>query len=186
MKTPMLTFTEDELLALLHTTHRTAMIGADGSLIRADGIDMDEMFRVQLRNNYASLLASGNIDLLPVTDETDTLAPLLQIDSGTCIATLTLPASVISPVEILLSGWDIPLSKFVVPESPEAMLQKSVYTRAGSVNPVGVLYPDRLLLYTAPQADSKLLLARMVARQPVGTYVFPEAALPFMLRDVKF
>lgn len=181
MKTKLLTFSEDQLLELLLTHRGTAAQLPNGTLLRADGIVNDSLYRMRLRSAYARILASNNLDLLPVSDVAESLNSNLYINHDTLVASINLPDTILLPVEIKLTSWDTPISTFFEPSHPIARLQKSPFSRAHASRPVAVIHRKSLMLYSAKSADDSIESAFMVVRPPENFYVFPEAALPLML-----
>lgn len=181
MKTKLLTFSEDQLLELFLTHRGTASQLTDGTLLRADGIISDDYYRLRLRCAYAKLLASGNPDLLPITDIAESLNASLVINPDTLIASIELPEAVMMPVEICLSSWDTPVTIFYESQHPIAALQKNRFSQAGPAHPVAVINRNKLLLYSAKSATDTISTAQMVVRPPENFYTFPEAALPVIL-----
>lgn len=181
MTTKLLSFSEDQLLALYLTHRGKASELPGGTLVRADGIISDNYYRLRLRKAYARLLASGNPDLLPVTEIAESLNSSLTIDPGTLVATVELPESVLMPIEISLASWDTPISVFYSPEHPIAQLQKNPFSRMKRNISVGVLHRRELKLYSAKSVTDSIKSAYMVVRPPENFYTFAEAALPLML-----
>lgn len=174
MRHTFITFTEAEMLAYwrLHLNLDPSRHGSD--ITRADGIDLDAQLTQRIRQWYATLLATSPVESLPQADITAQLAVRVNSDRS---VEIPFPANLISPVAVKLRSWAVPVTEFVTPDTPTALQQRSAYLRGGSVAPVAVMYPDRLVLYSAASATDRVESFIAAVRPPAGTYIVDEAML---------
>lgn len=178
MKNYMMNLTEEEMLELWKTRLRLLPARRDCTIERDDGIDIDSVLMLDIREWYARLLVGGNAGWLPVEDlsheaecETD--------DEG--VVMVQLPPGCVRPVEWKLAGWKNSVVQFHAPGSYKAMCQRNIYLRGDAVSPVAVLHDDCLVLYSVePGTVVVVEQARCVVRPADGSFCFHEAALSTM------
>lgn len=175
MDSMFLNLTESEMINLWKTVMHLEQVRRDCVIERDDGIDIDELLRIHLRQWYAHLLLTAPLCQVPIDDVKSEVT--LSTD-GQGVVTATLPERAVRPVEFKLQEWTRSVTRFLEPSSPEARLQSSPYTRGGICQPAAVaISPGRLLLMSAPSLAPQLELASCVARPADGSYRLSQAAL---------
>lgn len=164
-----------EMLDLWKTVMRLTPVRRECTIERDDGIDLDALLTLHIRQWYAHLLATAPPLWLPVDDLKDHIT--LTARAGGVVEA-ALPPRCVRPVEWRLSNWSHSVSHFLDPASPQAQAQYSEWTRGGSQQPAIVDHGRHLTLYsglagTTPQLE----MARCVTRPEQGAYVFHQAAL---------
>lgn len=171
----IMTLTADEMLELWKTRLRLLPARRDCSIERDDGVDIDSVLMLDIREWYARLLAGGEVGWLPVEDLCGEV--MCSVDDEGVVAAM-LPATCVRPVEWRLKGWKCGVTQFYLPGSYTAMCQRNIYMRGDCDAPVAVLHDDHLELYSIdPGAVAVVERARCVVRPADGTYRFGEAAL---------
>ena len=174
----MINLDEGEMLELWKKRLRLLPVRRDCSIERDDGIDVDEVLLLDIREWYAQLLATGKVAWLPVDDLHSEVSCDVD-DEG--VVTAMLPPSCVRPVEWRLKGWECSVVQFFQPGSLKAMCQRNVYLRGDVCSPVAVLHDDRLMLYSVePGEAAEVVKARCVVRPADGSYRFSEAAMSTM------
>lgn len=177
----MLSLTERQMLELWKSRIPIAPTLSDCTLERYDGVEVDTFLIQRIREWYAEMLATGVPQFLPHADVVDKLGVTVSDDK---VVEVILPESVVRPVEIKMQSWRAPLTTFLEPDDYPALLQAYDHTRSRRRRPVAVQYSDRLLLYSAGSTDDVLERAVCVIRPPEGTYMFDEALLALMPREL--
>ena len=172
----MLKLTENEMLELWKTRMQRLPARRDCVIEREDGIDIDAVLLLDIREWYAGLLTTGRVDWLPVDDFRSEVRCEVD-DEG--VVTAALPAACVRPVEWRLSGWERSVTRFYRPDSYEALCQRNIYMRGDAVMPVAVLHDDRLVLFSLDPgtASGEGAPARCVAFWGDGAFRFRGAAL---------
>ena len=172
-----------EMLNLWKTILRLEPVRRDCTVERDDGIDIDALLQLHIRQWYAHLLNTAPVEWLPVEDVKAQVT--LTLESGGKVSA-TVPAQCVRPVEWQLTAWQRPVTRFLAPDSHEAQVALDPYTGAGPCLPAAIDYGNRLLLLSIP-ADSQpalatatqpaLATARCVVRPADGTFSFHPDAL---------
>ncbi|MBO4870726.1 MAG: hypothetical protein J5565_01930 [Muribaculaceae bacterium] len=175
-----LNLTETEMLALWKRVMHIEPVRRECAVERDDGINLDDFLLIHLRQWYAHLLLTAPIEWLPVEDlKTD--VPLSSTDTG--VATAMLPTRCVRPVEWRLAGWPHSVTRFLAPDDPAALAQRSEWIRSGVNNPAIIAHDDRLTLYgITPGTAPVLLTARCVATPEDGRYILHHDALSALPR----
>lgn len=175
MENAFITLNEQEMLDLWKTIMHLQQVRRDCVIERSDGIDIDQLLLIHIRQWYAHLLLTAPLEQVPVADVRDEVF-LATDEQG--IVTATLPERAVRPVEWRLQEWHRSVTQFLTPSSPQARLQASPYTRGGTWQPAIIQpEPSRLLLFSAPSLKPQLQLARCVARPADGSFSFHPSAL---------
>ena len=170
-----LNLSEQEMLALWRRVMHLDITRRECSVERDDGIDVDGLLLIHLRQWYAHLLQSAPLEWLPV-DDVKTQVVLEASPEG--VVTAVLPAQAVRPVEWQLAGWDHSVTEFEDHTSGIARRQRNRWTRGGPSSPVAVKAWNKLWLYSLPPGVSPVLLtARCVVKPDDGRYIFHQAAL---------
>ena len=147
---------------------------------RDDGIDLDDLLRIHLRQWYAHLLRTAPVAWLPV-EEMRAEVSVSADNEG--VVTVLLPARCVRPVEWQLAGWERSVTAFALAGDPAAVKEQSPWTRSGQCRPAAVVYDNRLLLYSLPEGVSPVItMARCVAAPAQGRYVMHHDALATLPR----
>lgn len=174
----MMTLSEAEMLELWKTRLRLLPVRRDCVIERDDGIDIDAVLLLDIREWYARLLAGGNVDWLPVEDLCDDVSAEVDVEG---VVTAMLPPGCVRPVEWMLEGWERSVVEFYRAGSYKAMCQNNIYLRGDETCPVAVLHDNCVKLYSiTPGDDVTVSMARCVVRPSDGSYRFDEAALSTM------
>lgn len=167
---------ENEMLNLWKTVMHLQPVHRDCTIERTDGIDVDELLLLHIRQWYATLLQSASTCVVPVLDVKSALTDVTVASNG--VVTVAVPPQCVRPVEWKLSAWDKSVTLFLQPGAPEAAYLHSEWTRPGACDPAAVDYGDRILLFTLPEGTQPTFdMARCVVRPADGTYSFHRSAL---------
>lgn len=166
---------EGEMLNLWKTIMHLQPVRRDCAIERDDGIDVDALLLVKIRQWYANLLLSAPEGVVPVEDVKDQLS-LMMADNG--VVTAIVPPECVRPVEWKLSAWKKSVTLFLQPDVPEAAYLHNEWTRPGVCEPAAVDYGNRILLFSLPEGELPIFdMARCVVRPADGTYAFHASAL---------
>ena len=170
----LLNLSESEMLSLWRRVMKLDPVRRECIVERDDGIDIDALLLIHLRQWYASLLRTAPMAWLPVDDVSAEVA--LTADGG--VVTALLPERCVRPVEWQLAGWTCSVTTFHAPDSDIAAAQLNPWTRGGVCQPVAVAHDNRLLLYAIPDGTTPVLtMARCVAAPGNGRYALHHDAL---------
>lgn len=168
--------TENEMLNLWKTVMHLQPVRRECTIERTDGIDVDELLLVHIRQWYAALLQSAPLHMVPVADVKRHLTDVAVAAGG--VVAVGVPPQCVRPVEWKLSGWQKSVTLFLEPSALEAAYVHSEWTRPGVCDPAAVDYGDHILLFSLPDgAQPQFDVARCVVRPTDGTYTFHSAAL---------
>lgn len=171
----LLNLSEEEMVSLWRRVMHLDPVRRECTVERDDGIDVDGLLRLHLRQWYAQLLRTAPLAWLPVEDLRTQVTLTASTDG---VVTATLPVRCVRPVEWQLAGWQNSVTEFATPDSPMARRQHSPWTRSGTERPAAVLHGHRLLLYSLPPGVTPVLaLARCVAAPSNGHYALRHDAL---------
>ena len=165
----------DEMLAQWKLRRGFAPLRTDCEISRSDGIDLDAVLRLEMRDWYLNLLLSAPIEMLATTNIANEIA-LLPALNGEAI--VVLPENCRRIVEFQLEGWEMPARIIADVNSPEALSQQNPYSRGSSVLPVVVKRGNRLFVYSLPQNKPYKITRAIAIMEPHdGSYEMDEAAL---------
>lgn len=148
---------------------------ADCVISRADGIDLDALHRLEMRDWYLNLLNTAPVEMLALTDITSEIAVIPTENDG--VGTVLLPESCHRLVEFQLNGWCRPATIIDDPDCYEAQMQINPYSRGGNSQPIVVKRGNRLHLYSLPSGTPSILRAIAVVEPSDGTFEMDESAL---------
>lgn len=164
----MLDLSENEMLNMWKTLLHLDTARHDCTLEREDGIDLDSLLTMHLRQWYAELLATATAELLPTDDVAAEVTLTADVNGA---VTAMVPAQCVRPVEWQLRNWQHSVTQFLQPDSPEAKPQHNQWTCGKSHNPAAIDYGNRLLLLSCePGEKPELVMARCVVRPADGHY----------------
>lgn len=165
----------EEMLAQWKLRRGFAPLRSDCEISRNDGVDLDAIFRLEMRDWYIELLRTAPIEMLATTNISNEIA-LLPADNGE--ATVILPENCRRVVEFQLEGWETPAHIVTDVDSREATLQQNPFSKGSDVNPMVVKRENRLFVYSVPQNHQAKIIRAIVVLEPTdGSYEMDEAAL---------
>lgn len=171
----LLTYTSTEILNLWKTLMHLQPVRRDCTVERDDGIDLDSLLEIHIKQWYAQLLETAPATWLPIEDVKADCT--VSIDDN-LVVTANLPAQCVRPVEWKLKGWEHSVTHFLQPDTPEAKVQQCKWTRGRSHCPAVVDMGNTLLLFSGePSRIPSLEISRCVVRPANGTYCFHAAAI---------
>lgn len=150
----------------------------DCEITRTDGIDLDALLRLEMRNWYLNLLKTAPIDMLAITNIANDIA-IVKNDDNT--GTILLPESCRRLVEFQLKGWKRPAKIIEDTNCHDALLQDNPYSRGGCEQPVVIKRGNRLHIYSLPDDNPQILRAMAVMEPTDGSYEMDESALATIL-----
>ncbi|MCM1517134.1 MAG: hypothetical protein NC117_00635 [Pseudoflavonifractor sp.] len=170
-----LTLSSTEMLDIWRMRRALLPLREDCVVERSDGIDVDMLLRHELRQWYVTLLDTAPFDMLVLTDIASDVAPMPCDDGSVAV---TLPQRCRRVAEVSLDGWTRP-ALMAAPGSPLALRQTNPYSRGRIDAPVAVVYPGRIILYSAPAGSVRPRLDRLlcVVEPDEGFYQLDERAL---------
>ncbi|MCC8038257.1 MAG: hypothetical protein LIP02_09030 [Bacteroidales bacterium] len=170
----VITISQTEMLALWRQLRYNEPIRNDAAVTRVDGVDRDRFHRVEMRNWYLNLLATGDLRYLKISDIASQVA-VTSMGDGT--GRVLLPERCVRPLWVMLEGWNR-AARVVEPQSLEAEMQLNDYSRGGAVDPVAVHYPGHLRLYSLVDGViPKISTLRCIIEPDDGVFELDESAL---------
>lgn len=182
------TFTLDQLVALVR---RWALIDGDrtdASVLRTDGIDIDELLKFWIRRWYADVLANAPVNLLPAT----------QVDAQTktsmrtpWMARIVLPDNFCRLASFRLASWQMP-AEILSLDNPAHLYrwrrQASVYARATPNAPLVFVDPIEKALFVSPVAQNDKIESCTVVLDPGpdGPFAFSPSLFNSLSSYVKY
>lgn len=161
-----------EMLSVWRLRQQLEPLRSDCVVSRIDGSDSDALMIQHIDDWYETLLDTAPAEMLVLTDISTQVA---MNNLGEAMATVILPERCRRVVEVMADDWEQP-AVIVPADSPLALLQGNVYSRAGKSRPVAVVDRRVLRLYGV---DSKSRLSRLlcVMQPDEGFYEFNKRAL---------
>lgn len=163
----------DEMLQQWRMRRALEPLRSDCVVQRADGIDLDPLLRMEMRDWYLKLLDTASLELLAPEDIAGDVALVVNADGS---AVVTLPERCRRVVEVRLEEWERP-ARIETPDSRRARCQQSCYCRGGAEEPVAIAEVGRLRLYSVLSAQPKIASLLCIAEPEEGYYEFDERAL---------
>ena len=170
----MLSYTEDEMLQLVKRLKFLVPERRECEIEREDGVDIDLNMRMWIKDWYANLLRTADADLLPVEDLKSECSAVADSQG---VVTVEMPWKAVRPMEVRLEGWERSVTEFFAPDSTEARLQESEWTRGGSENPAAVAGDKELKLYSAAAGATPVVAKLRCVVWDNVHYVFPSSLL---------
>lgn len=165
----------DEMLAQWKLRRGFAPLRVDCMITRSDGVDLDELLRLEMRDWYLNLLSTAQVEMLATTNIADDIAIVPMSDGE---ATVMLPQNCRRIVEFQLEGWERPAIILTDASSREAFMQQNPFARGNSVQPIALKHGNRLFLYTVPQNQQPKITRAIAVMEPTdGSYEMDETAL---------
>lgn len=175
-----ITLTPDEML--LHWRLYRAMepLRADCEAERLDGLDTDEILRIQMRAWYLDLLDFGDpAHLAPV--DVASRSVITPQDGGSAV--ITLPPDCRRLIDLKIEGWERP-ARLTTPGTQLALEQLNPYTRGNCHVPVAVVDRFRCRIYPHPAPDAKIERALAAVAPADGSYSFNDSALALITPQI--
>lgn len=170
----------EEMLGVWKLKRYFEPLRSDCEITRTDGVDLERLQMMEMREWYLNLLDNGNLSLVEVSDIARDVA-LKHQDDGS--ATIMLPAECRKVVEVKLEGWNR-AAIIVNPASPIAALQLSPYSRGRAEEPVAVAHQGYLHIYTPASTASRIASLKCVLEPAGGFYRLDERALAYIPADI--
>ncbi len=171
----IITLTHSEMLAQWKLRRVLEPLRDDCAAVRRDGIDLDRLLALEMRDWYLQLLDTAPAELTGVTDIAADVDVVMQPDGSGVVA---LPEGCRRVVAVTMKGWRRGATVVTDPDSPLAMLQTCRHSRGGTVMPVAVVDGSVLRLYTPPDGDAaEITELKCVMEPPEGVYRMDERAL---------
>lgn len=165
----------DEMLAQWKLRRGFAPLRTDCEITRSDGIDLDALLRLEMRDWYLNLLDTAPMELLAPENIAGDIALMPQADNS---ATVILPENCRRLVGFKLKEWKRSAKIITDPYSHEAQMQSNPYCRGGCENPIVVLHGNRLYVYSLSPLTSHVIDFATAIMEPTdGGYLMDEAAL---------
>jgi len=182
------TFTLDQLVKMVR---RWALIDGDrmdASILRSDGIDIDELLKSWIRRWYADSLANAPANMLPAT-QIDTQATSSM--KTPWMAKFTLPDNFCRLVSFRMDSWQMP-PEILSMDNPAHLRrwrrQASIYARATKNAPLVFVDPLAKVLYVSPvaQNDRVAKCTAILDPGPDGPFTFNQSLLNSLSSYVKY
>lgn len=170
-----ITLTTDEMLVQWKLHRGFAPLRADCVIERTDGVDLDAILRLEMRDWYLNLLDNAPIEMLAPTDIKNSIAIMKQSDGS---GVVTLPENCRRVVEFQLKGWRQPAKIITNMNSHEAMLQTNKYSRAKCQSPIVIKHHNKLFIYSLPNDTNPTIEQALAIMEPAdGSYILDERGL---------
>lgn len=174
----MMTLSQKQMLAQWKMRHYLEPLREDCSEVRDDGVNIDYLVALEMRDWYLNLLDTAPLRMVSVTDIIQEVAVDNRPDNGAVV--INLPEACRRVVSIWLSG----IAQEIIPITDlsdyRVILQQSEYSRGGKCIPVAVLSDAGLLTIYGYDSDGnppeiEHLYAVMCPED--GVYILDESAL---------
>lgn len=175
-----ITLSSTEMLAQWKLCWGFEPLREDCEITRSDGIDLDTLLRLEMRNWYLNLLKTAPIDMLAVKNIANDIAIVVNDDNSGIVQ---LPETCRRLVEFQLKGWKQPAKIIDDANCRDALLQSNIFSRGGCEQPVVIKRNNRLHIYSLPDDNPSILRAMAVMEPTNGTYEMDESALSTMLNS---
>lgn len=175
-----ITLSSTEMLAQWKLCRGFEPLREDCEITRSDGIDLDALLRLEMRNWYLNLLKTAPIDMLAIKNIANDIAIVVNDDNSGFVL---LPETCRRLVEFQLKGWKRPAKIIDDPNCRDALLQDNIYSRGGCEQPVVIKQNNCLHIYSLPDNNPSILRAMAVMEPTDGTYEMDESALSTMLNS---
>lgn len=174
----MMNLTEQDMLELWKMRLGLTQSRRDCVIEREDGEDFDAKLLMDIRQWYASLLASAVTDWLPVEDVSDKL-DVKTSDDG--VVTVVLPDNCVRPVAFHVRGWKCDAAQFHVSGTIVAKQQDVEWLKGDSSRPIAVVDDTVISLYSVKSGEKAVVDKALCVVKPTdGSYIFSEEALQTM------
>lgn len=163
----------EEMLRIWKLRRYHEPLRADCEVTRTDGLDLDRLQTMELREWYLKLLDTAEPELLEVKDIAKDVALKRRPDGS---ATIMLPEECRRVIEVSLEGWRQP-ARLTTQGSALAQLQQSEFSRGGTMEPVAVVHSGYIHLYSPPSGTAVIGTLKCISEPLNGEYVMDELLL---------
>lgn len=163
----------EEMLRVWKLRRYHEPLRADCEVTRADGLDLERLQMMEMKEWYLKQLDTADTRLLEVSDIAKDVALKRRPDGS---ATITLPEECRRVVEVSLDGWLQP-TRLATPGSRLALLQQSEFSRGGVTEPVAVMHTGYIHLYSPPAEVAAISTLKCICEPLSGEYVMDEILL---------
>ena len=170
----------EEMLAQWKLRRGFEPLRNDCVITRNDGVDLDQLLRLEMRDWYLNLLNTAPLNMLSTTNIANDIA---IVKGGDNVGTITLPENCRRIVELQLEGWSRQAKILDDPFCQEALLQDNPYSRGGCEQPIAIKHGNRPHVYSLPSSTPKIVKAIAVMEPADGSYEMDESALSTILNS---
>lgn len=111
----------------------------DGAMEQVEGVSVSNYIDSVIDEQLRLLLMTAPIVLLPIEEVYSRYSPTRRADGS---GRITLDTQVLRPVSLQMTGWKMPVTRFIDESHPLYELQFNRYTRGGVAKPVAVYTHD--------------------------------------------
>lgn len=173
-----ITLSSSEILAQWKLCRGFEPLREDCEITRTDGVNLDALLRLEMRNWYLNLLKTAPIEMLVLTNIANDIA-IVANDNN--VGVVQLPESCRRLVEFQLKGWKRPAKIIDNPNCRDALMQDNAYSRSGCEQPIVIKRGNSLHIYSLPDATPTIVRAMAVMEPTDGSYEMDESALATIL-----
>ena len=171
-----LTLTSEEFLALWRLRRGLEPLRNDCRIVRTDGIDLSALERTAMEAWFARQLREAPASRLAPVDISASVSVTAAPDGS---GVIELPDSAVRVIAVDTDGWARTARIVTDAADPLRAAQLNPMSRGGSNDPVAVVEPGRLRLYTPPPGAALTRLT--VIEEPAdGLYTFDSSLLDFI------
>lgn len=163
----MMKLDEAEMLELWRLVRGFEPLRADMSVERTDGVDLDRLLRVEMRQWYERQLATLPAESLPEEDLAGEVKATTTADGAWRVE---LPERCLGVRVVKLASWSRNGRIEADGDGPTARNQRSEYLRGSASNPVVLTSGRELRLYMPAGAGDRIESLRCSVRPPEGEF----------------
>lgn len=158
------TLTPAEMLSLWRSRRLYEPLAAGGAVVsRTDFPAPERRLMSLIRSAYAGAVEEAKPADLPLTE----IAPQLSIEvNAVGMGTVSLPEGVIRVESVICDAWLAPARIVDPTDTVTVARQANPYCRGGKAEPVAIVLPDRMLLYSFGAGDEPAVTSCMAVRLP--------------------
>lgn len=112
-----------------------------GTMEQVEGVSVGDYIDGVIDEQLRLLLMTAPVALLPVEEVSSQYTPTRRADGS---GRITLDTRVLRPISLQMTGWSVPVTRFIDENHPLYELQFNRYTRGGVTKPVAVYTLDGL------------------------------------------
>lgn len=177
----MMNLTEAEMLELWKLRFNMMPARRDCVVERVDGADIDGKLMIDIRQWYATLLATAPIEWLPVEDVVGDVVAQVSVNG---VISVVMPDRCVRPVAWHVKSWATDVTQFHSPDSLVGRQQTVEWLRGCDARPVAVVNGNVLKLYSSSDGIKAAVdKAQCVVRPADGSFQFSEEALSTIPND---
>lgn len=166
------------MLAQWKLRHYMEPLREDCEVTRYDGVNVDSLIALEMRDWYLHLLDTAPLRMVPVKDLASETAQIDRSETGAVV--VKLPENVRRVVSVNIQGCSEDIVPITDMNDYRLSLQKSEFSRGGICEPVAVLSVGGSLTVYCKDEFGKLPVVEhiyAVVAPEADTYVFDESAL---------